>query len=343
MNKIRSRSRNPAYKTQKPLGTPTSCGKVNRVRVSWGPMRRAMVTGGAGFIGSNLALELETLGLEVVVADENLGPALKNLKGFKGKIIPLDVAQGFSFPEKFDVVFHQAAITDPRYPNSEELMAKNIKGFENVLNFCLKTDTRLVYASTAGLYGNGALPMKEENGNEAITPYGKSKWHADKLAQTYFNKLPIIGLRYFNVYGPREAHKGKPASMIYHLYQQIKKGGPVRLFKHGEQTRDFVYVKDAVAANICALKSESGIFNVGSGVQTTFNELVQTLFMAMAEEVPVEYFEMPFDPVTYQHRTQADLDLARRELKFEPIWDLKKGSTDYFQWLEKESRNEKSR
>src|SRR6476469_6814921 len=142
----------------------------------------------------------------------------------------------------------------------------------------------------------------------------------------------IIGLRYFNVYGPHEAHKGVPASMVYHLAKQMKAGERPRIFKHGEQKRDFVYVKDAVEGSIRALDAEtSGIYNLGAGQARSFNELIEVLNKCLRTNFQPEYFDNPHSH--YQHFTQADLTSARRALGYEPRFSLEDGVRDYMRWL----------
>jgi ADP-L-glycero-D-manno-heptose 6-epimerase len=297
-------------------------------------MAKCLVTGGAGFIGSNLALELEKLGHDVTASDNFHSADKGNLKGFRGELIEWDCAIK-KLPEgKFDLIFHQAAITDPRYPDDKETYVKNVSGFKNILALQERTGARIIYASTAGLYGNGPIPMKEDQPKDCITVYGESKWRMDQLAEGYFSSIPIVGLRYFNVFGPREAHKGRPASMVLHLYRQMKEGKRPRLFKQGEHRRDFIYIKDVVAANLCALTAPSGVYNVGTGVGTTFNDLVATLNDVLGTKLEPEYFEMPFDSKTYQHHTIADVTKAKDLLKFTARYSLKEAVTDYINWLE---------
>jgi ADP-L-glycero-D-manno-heptose 6-epimerase len=142
----------------------------------------------------------------------------------------------------------------------------------------------------------------------------------------------IVGLRYFNVYGPREAHKGLPASMVYHLSRQIKAGQRPRIFKHGEQKRDFVYVKDVVEGSIRALDAQaSGIYNLGSGQARSFNELVDVLNKCLRTSFQPDYIDNPH--AHYQNFTQADLTNARNTLAYEPQFPLEAGVRDYMQWL----------
>ena len=295
---------------------------------------KCLVTGGAGFIGSNLALELEKQGHEVTVADNLLSGTKDNLKDFKGKFVELDVSKPFEINDKFDVIFHQAAITDPRYPDDKETYRANIEGFNNIVNLAKKNNAKLVYASTAGLYGNGPVPMKEDQKKEILSSYGKSKLEMDDIATELFDKMHIVGLRYFNVFGPRETHKGRPASMIYHLSKQIKDGKKPRIFKMGEQKRDHIYVKDAVDATILAVYAKkSCIVNVGTGIGTNFNELVRVLNEVLGKNLEPEYFDMTYDPKTYQSNTQADPTKATEFLGFKSKWTLKDGIKDYMGWL----------
>lgn len=295
---------------------------------------RVLVTGGAGFIGSQLALELEAQGNEVVVIDSFFSAEAENLRSFKGTVIRQDLSEGLGAPGHFEVIFHQAAITDPRHDNDKEVYEKNVRGFERLLNHSLKVGAKLIYASTAGLYGNGKVPMKEEQPKEILTSYGQSKLRMDEIAAEYFSKLHVVGLRYFNVFGPHEAHKGRPASMIYHLWKQMKAGKKPRIFKWGEQRRDFIYVKDVVRANLCALNAPSGIYNVGTGVGTTFNELVATLNSVLGTHAEPEYFDMPYESRTYQNHTIADTTKASQLLGFQAEWNFKSAVSDYVKWLE---------
>ena len=294
---------------------------------------KSLVTGGAGFIGSNLALELERLGHEVVVTDNFQSAHKDNLKGFKGEVISWDISEPYSFRNSFDIIFHQAAITDPRYPNDQETFHKNVEGFKRMIELADRNNAKLVYASTAGLYGNGPVPMKEDQEKQVLTVYGQSKLKMDQMAESLFSQRHVVGLRYFNVFGPREAHKGRPASMIYHLYHQMKEGRRPRIFNWGEQIRDFIYIKDIVAANLKAVEAPSGVYNVATGVGTSFNELVKVLNEVMGTQLEPEYFPMPYDPKTYQSNTQGDVTLAEKQMGFKASWELKKAIRDYLEWL----------
>src|SRR3989338_6053272 len=241
-------------------------------------MARALVTGGAGFIGSNLALELEKQGYDVTVAYNLFSGSKENISGFNGKFVKLDVSKPFELKEKFDVIFHQAAITDPRFGNDDEMLRSNIEGFKNIISLAIKNNAKLIYASSGSVYGNGKIPMKEGQEKDILSAYVRSKLMMDDMASEYFGKMHIVGLRYFNVFGPREAHKGRPASMIYHISRQIKAGKNPRIFRSGEQKRDHIYVKDAVEATIKAINAKKTcVVNVGTGIATDFNELIKVL------------------------------------------------------------------
>jgi len=280
-------------------------------------------------------LELEKQGHEVVVVDNMLTGNRDNLNGFNGKFIEADISgNNFNINGSFDAIFHEAAITYPRYPNDRETYNKNVQGFKNMVKLAQKNNAKLVYASTASLYGNGKVPMHEDQEKELLSAYGRSKLDIDNMAEKLFSKMHIVGLRYFNVFGQREKYKGKAASMVYHLGKQMKERKNPRLFKFGEQKRDHIYVKDAVDATIKALNAkQSCVVNIGTGIATTFNDLIKMLNKTLGTDFEPEYFDMPYDPKTYQSNTQADTKKAEKLISFRAKWLLKKGIADYFKFL----------
>ncbi len=295
---------------------------------------RCLVTGGAGFIGSNLAIELEKQKHKVTVVDNLMTGHKENLDEFKGRFIELDISRPFKLNERYDAIFHEAAITDPRFEDDNETIRANVEGFRLIIRLAKKNNAKLIYASTAGLYGNGPVPMKEDQDKEILSAYGKSKLEMENIAKGLEKGMHMIGLRYFNVFGPREAGKGRPASMIYHLAKQIKEGKTPRLFKYGEQARDHIYVKDVVDATIKALNAEkSGVYNVGTGIATDFNTLLKIINKVLGKNLEPEYFDMPYDPKTYQNNTQANTNKAGQFLNFMAKWDLEQGIRDYMEWL----------
>jgi len=308
------------------------------------PRPNFVITGGAGFIGSNLTLALQEKfpNAHLTVIDDFRSGDFKNLKGYRGDFVAenlatLDWREKFGDPATaaFDAIFHLASITDTTLHNQFVQVHDNVESFRRILNFARPKKTRIIYASSAATYGPATEASVESNGAAPANVYAFSKVIMDNIARhatAGSSGWIIVGLRYFNVYGPREAHKGVPASMIYHLAQQIKGGKRPRIFKHGEQKRDFVYVKDVVEGTIRALDANtSGIYNVGSGKARSFNELIQVLNKCLGTNFEPEYFDNPH--AHYQNFTQADLTSARKSLGYEPRFSLEDGVRDYMQWL----------
>ena len=300
-----------------------------------------VVTGGAGFVGSNLVLELQDRfpNSQLTVIDDFRSGDFKNLAGYGGDFVAANLAE-LDWPaqfgqEKFDAIFHLASITDTTNHNQFEQVHDNVESFRRILNFARPNRTRVIYASSASIYGTATKPSAEANGAAPANAYAFSKAIMDNLARRVASENRdwiIVGLRYFNVYGPREAHKGVPASMVYHLAKQIKAGQRPRIFKQGEQRRDFVYVKDVVAGSICALDAgTSGIYNIGYGQARSFNELVSVLNRSLKTDLQPDYFDNPHSH--YQNFTQADLTNARDALGYAPRFSLETGVADYMKWL----------
>lgn len=300
-----------------------------------------VITGGAGFIGSNLTLELQERFPDacLTVIDDFRSGDFKNLAGYRGDFVAQDLAtlnwREMFGDEKFDAIFHLASITDTTLHDQFVQVRDNVESFRRILKFARPTETRIIYASSAATYGAATEASVESNGAAPANVYAFSKTIMDNIALREAKVTPgwiIVGLRYFNVYGPREAHKGVPASMIYHLSRQMKAGQRPRIFKHGEQKRDFVYVKDAVDGSIRALNAQtSGIYNLGAGQARSFNELVDVLNKCLGTNFPPDYIDNPH--LHYQNFTQADLSNARRALGYEPRFPLEEGVRDYMQWL----------
>ena len=303
-----------------------------------------IITGGAGFIGSNLTLTLQEKfpDARLTVIDDFRSGDFKNLAGYRGDFVAENLAT-FDWQEKFgdpaaagfDAIFHLASITDTTVHDQFVQVHDNVESFRRLLNFARPTKTRIIYASSAATYGSATEASAESNGAAPANVYAFSKVIMDNIALQAAAESPdwiMVGLRYFNVYGPREAHKGVPASMIYHLAQQIKAGKRPRIFKHGEQKRDFVYVRDVVEGTLCALDAKtSGIYNIGAGEARSFNELIEVLNKCLSTNFEPEYFDNPH--AHYQNFTQADLTRARKALKYEPRFSLEDGVRDYMQWL----------
>ena len=231
-------------------------------------------------------------------------------------------------------LFHMASITDTTDHDQFRQTHDNVESFRRLLNFARPHKTRIVYASSASTYGSVTGASNE--GTEAAPKniYAFSKVIMDNIArrEAAANDWIIVGLRFFNVYGPREAHKGVPASMVYHLSQQMTAGKRPRIFKFGEQQRDFVYVKDIVQGCLRAMEAKkSGIYNLGSGVPRSFNDLIGILNKSLGKNYEPEYFDNPH--AHYQNFTQADLSNARKDLGYEPQFSFEEGVADYMKWL----------
>jgi ADP-L-glycero-D-manno-heptose 6-epimerase len=232
---------------------------------------------------------------------------------------------------KVDLVFHLASITDTTDHDQLRQVRDNVESWRNLLNYFEGRKTRLVYASSAATYGIAAGVNKVDQEPKPANVYAFSKVQLDNLARRWARENPsqvVVGLRYFNVYGPREAHKGAASSMILQLAQQIRRGQPPRIFKHGEQVRDFVYVKDIVTCTILAARARSfGIYNAGSGVPRSFNDIVANLNRVLNTQWQPEYIDNPH--AHYQPHTEADLTQTARALRYTPKFTLEKGIDDY--------------
>ncbi len=292
---------------------------------------KAIVTGGAGFIGSNLAIALEARGAQVTVVDDFSSASFKNLRSFKGEVIAQDIHQ---FPWEqlgsIDVIFHQAALTDTTVTDQKQMMFNNAEGFRRVLEFAAEKRIQLIYASSAGVYGNEPAPQREHGKLNPLNIYAYSKLMGDQMANRAAKeaKTSIIGLRYFNVFGMGEQHKGSAASMVYQLAEQMRSGKRPRIFHDGEQTRDHIYVKDVVEANLKACDAKtSGIANIGTGRATSFNRIIEILNEVLGTRLEPDYFDNPYG--FYQNSTQAEVSEAKRLFGFEARWPVEAGAKEY--------------
>jgi ADP-L-glycero-D-manno-heptose 6-epimerase len=305
-----------------------------------------LVTGGAGFIGSNLAKRLARDGHDVVAADTFLSSGWQTLADFDGDVLTLahrldieGVEQAIAARGAFDVIFHQAAITgviaaDGSATAGNDVNAflrNNVEQFRQILDLSVETGARVVYASSCSVYGRNPPPMRETQPYDPLNVYAFSKVQMERLARIYAPKLahPIVGLRYSNVYGPGEDHKGKLASMIHQLAKQMRAGKRPRVFTAGQQRRDFVYIDDVVSANLCALSARtSGVCNAGAGRSWSFNEVVAELNAVLGTTLEPDYFDNPYGFT--QDWTETDQRLAREEIGYEPQFDLARGVRAYF-------------
>jgi len=292
-----------------------------------------IVTGGAGFIGSNLVKALNKKGKADILLVDDLtdGVKFRNLVDCqvmdyldKDDFLQL-VKQEKDFGAEIEAVFHQGACSTTTEWDGRYMMENNYTYSKELLHYCLKLRVPFIYASSAAVYGSGKN-FKETKANEMpVNVYGYSKYLFDeyvrRIAINPESQVPesqVVGLRYFNVYGPREQHKGSMASVVWHLNQQLKATGKVRLFAgsggyaEGEQRRDFIHVDDVVNVNLWLLESGCcGIVNVGTGVSRPFNDVAKAV-IAWHDKGEIEYIEFPEHlKGSYQSYTEADLNSLR--------------------------------
>jgi ADP-L-glycero-D-manno-heptose 6-epimerase len=312
--------------------------------------RRVIVTGGAGFIGSVLAGELNRRGCsEIAIVDSPAhGEKHKNLAGlsYSEYIDPTELfarLQSGSFGT-IDYIFHLGACSSTTETNETYLRENNFEYSRKLAEWALGAGVRFVYASSAATYGDGSAGMDDTDPGqlERLHPlnlYGQSKQWMDLHAWREGWLDRIVGLKYFNVYGPNENHKGEMRSVICKSYTEVLKTGVIHLFKsyrpeyhHGEQRRDFLYVKNAVAMtlHLAANRGANGIFNIGSGKSRTWNDLAGALFAALGRERRIEYIDMPESiRDKYQYQTQANIRKLLATGYSLPITSLEDGVRDY--------------
>ena len=286
-----------------------------------------IVTGGAGFIGSNIVKGLNERGRDDILVVDNLTNMVKfkNIQGlnvwdYMDKSAFMEALQSGCFDhEKIDVIFHEGACSDTMEYNGKYMMENNFDYTKALFHFATDRKIQFIYASSASTYGSGAHGFTEKpECEEALNVYAFSKLFMDHYVRRYLDGLEsqVVGLRYFNVYGPQENHKGKMASMAFQMYNQFKAKGKVKLFDAydgyaaGEQTRDFVYVKDVVKVNFFFWDHPElkGIYNCGTGHAHPFNTVAKAVLRHF--NAPLEKLEyVPFPEVLkgkYQSYTQAD-------------------------------------
>ncbi|CAB1370199.1 ADP-glyceromanno-heptose 6-epimerase [Denitratisoma oestradiolicum] len=301
-----------------------------------------VVTGAAGFIGSNIVKALNDRGITDIIAVDNLKKAdkFKNLvdcqiADYIDKNEFLDLIEDGYFDGAIEALLHQGACSDTMETDGAYMMANNFRYSQSLLDYCLDQEVPYLYASSASVYGGGSV-FKEERAHEApLNVYGYSKFLFDQIVRRRLADAssPVTGFRYFNVYGPREQHKGRMASVAFHHFNQYRAEGKVKLFEgcdgyaHGAQSRDFVFVEDVVKVNLHFLdKGTSGIYNLGTGRAQPFNDVAEATVnacraaegkptLSLAEMVAqglVEYVEFPEAlKGKYQSFTQADLSNLR--------------------------------
>jgi ADP-L-glycero-D-manno-heptose 6-epimerase len=325
-------------------------------------MRMLLVTGGAGFIGSNLIAGLNEVGRTDIVVNDVLGNTGKwrNLgKRQVADVVPPGELSEWLDGRKLDAVVHLGAISDTTATDGDLVLATNFRLSLRLLDWCTATRTPFLYASSAATYGAGAEGFDDEWSPAALQRlrpmnlYGFSKHLFDLAVVDRFAKrakLPPqwVGLKFFNVFGPNEYHKGEMTSLIGKRFEDAKAGKPVRLFKShragigdGEQKRDFIYVDDAVAVMRWLLDTPavSGIFNVGTGKARSFRDLIAAMFRALGHAPNIEYIDMP--PTIrdqYQYFTQAKVENLRKAGYNADFTSLEEGVNRYVTFLNQPDR-----
>lgn len=309
-----------------------------------------VVTGGAGFIGSAIVWKLNQLGKTNIIVVDELGKneKWKNLVGLKyrdfvNKLEFIEQVLDDVVPYNIEAIIHMGANSSTTEKDADHLLDNNFHYTKELSKYCVEKNIRFIYASSAATYGDGSLGFDDDESKlELLRPlnmYGYSKHLFDLWAKTNHISDRIAGIKYFNVYGPNEYHKGDMRSVVHKAFEQIRDTGKVCLFKSlnpkykdGEQMRDFVYVKDAVDMTLYFLDNPNinGIFNAGAGKARTWNDLVTALFNAVGKPVNIEYIDLPAQlNEKYQYFTEANLIKIKDAGYNQTITSLEDGIYDY--------------
>ncbi len=310
-----------------------------------------IVTGGAGFIGSNIVKALNDRGETDILVVDNLKNGVKfrniadcEIADYMDKEEFIErVNQGQTFAKKVDAIFHEGACSATTEWDGKFMMKNNYDYTKTLLHYCQEHNISFLYASSASVYGTGPVFKESRKFEEPLNMYAYSKFQFDQYVRRHQAefKSQVVGFRYFNVYGPREQHKGSMSSVAFHVNTQILDAAKVKLFEgcdgydNGEQRRDFVYVGDAVAVNLWFLDNphQSGIFNLGTGRSQTFNDVAAAV-IAYHKKGHIEYIPFP-DHLKgcYQSFTEADVSALRSVGYDAPFKTVEEGVAEYMAWL----------
>jgi ADP-L-glycero-D-manno-heptose 6-epimerase len=315
-----------------------------------------VVTGGAGFIGSCVVADLNQQGKSNILVVDRLETEeqYKNLIGleiddYQDKESFISDLESKRYNGYIDAIVHMGACSATTELNANYLLENNYNYTKRLAEWCLRHHVRFIYASSAATYGDGSLGYADSCDLKTLVPlnpYGFSKYLFDLWAEKKGFLDKIVGLKFFNVYGPREDHKGEMRSVVNKAFEQIKADGKVKLFKShrpdyedGEQLRDFIYVKDAVKVIRFFLENpeKNGIFNVGTGQARSFKDLVAATYTALGLKPDIEYIDMPVElQPRYQYFTEATMEKIKALGYQAGFYSLEDGINDYVcNWLDK--------
>jgi ADP-L-glycero-D-manno-heptose 6-epimerase len=329
-----------------------------------------VVTGAAGFIGSNLVKVLNLRGETSILAVDNLSRADKfrnlvdcEIADYLDKEHFRAALDAGSFDGEIAAILHQGACSDTMQTDGRYMMENNFRYSCDLLAYCQAESVPLIYASSASVYGSGPVFKEGRDNEKPLNVYGYSKFLFDQIARRRWddNTAQVVGLRYFNVYGPRESHKERMASVAFHCFNQYRETGKVKLFEgsagygEGDQRRDFISVEDVVKVNLYFLDNpkKSGIFNCGTGASQTFNDVAMATInavrradgkgaLALSElrtQGIIEYVPFPSGlKAKYQSYTEADLGALRGAGYAAPFFDVQTGVTRYVERLLEDAR-----
>ena len=293
---------------------------------------KILVTGGAGFIGSNLVERLVADGHDVSVLDNFSLGTVGNLSGVDVEIIKGDIRDEklvASATKGIDIVFNQAAASaSPMFKtNLRDAVSVNVDGFINILNACRDNGVKkLVYASTSSIYGNLKPPVNEDSETPPLNFYASTKLINEHFAALLYREygLDSVGFRYMSIYGPNEKSKGNFANLVSQFIWTMQKGQQPVIYGDGSQCREFTYIADVVQANMLAMKKgQNDIFNIGTGKTTSLNQLVETINTSLGTKIKPKYVKNTVK--NYISVQLSDISKARKVLGYSPKYDLEKG------------------